>query len=286
MKVWKVYKIILGIMLFLSIERFCRFQTGGFRVSKVCVEYDYGFSEASSEIPSEMRVLLDQPYTFLGRGVQFFAFLGEDQKTVLKLFKHHHTGIPIDFIEKWFPSFLRDPLIEKRKRRMQRLFKSAYIAKTKLAQETGVFFCHLAKNKSDSFPIILKDKLGSPFPLDLGITEFVVQKKAIDAEKTLDTLLQKKQVDEAILAMQKLLVLIEERSQKGIKNKDGKILENYGFIENEPIEMDIGSYIYRNHSTCPNPHRNASQKAKKQLLHWVQKHHLTFYDQIQQALNS
>lgn len=273
-------------MLFFSIERFCRFQTGGFRVSKVCVEHDYKFSEASSEIPSEMRVLLDQPYTFLGRGVQFFAFLGDDQKTVLKLFKHHHTGLPIDFIEKWFPRFLQDPLIKKRERRMQRLLKSAYIAKTNLAQETGIFFCHLAKNKDDSFPIILKDKLGSRFSLDLAKTEFVLQKKAIGVEKTLHTLLQKKQVDEAILAMQKLLVLIEERSKKGIKNKDEKILQNFGFIEKEPVEIDIGSYIYRNHSTCVNPHRNASQKAKKKLLLWIQKHHAIFYDQIQQELNS
>lgn len=285
MRIWKIYKIIFIIILFFGIERFCRSQTGGFRPAKVCAEHDYGFQETSHEIPSEIRYLLQQSFTFLGRGVQFFAFIGEDKKTVLKLFKHHHTGIPIDWIEKCFPNCLKTFVVKKREKRMLRLLRSAYIAKTFLSKETGVFFCHLGKQKTYPLPILVKDKLGTSFLLDLEKTEFVLQKKAIPVKKKLQALLQENKIDEAIEAMQKILLLIEERSQKGIKNKDGKILQNCGFIDHDAIEIDIGSYIYRQQSTCVNPHKKASLKAKKQLLAWIRRYYAPLYDRIKKALD-
>ena len=267
MKRSKIYKILLTLVLFVGIERFCRFQTEGFRLSKATSQYPYSYEEEISERPAT----LDQPFYFLGSGVQFYVFIGQDKQTVLKLFKHHHMGFSTDFLTQFLPS--SHPLLKKREKRMLHLFASVKIASQTLPDQTGVLYTHLQKTDRLLGEAIIHDKLHIAHRLDLDKTEFVLQRRATPAYEHLDALFGEKRIDEALTSMQDLVRLIHTRSELGVKNKDGNILENCGFLEGRPIELDIGSFIFRTSSKHPNPHQKAALRARLQLLGWVKRHY-------------
>ncbi|NGX47202.1 MAG: hypothetical protein K1000chlam3_00574 [Chlamydiae bacterium] len=266
---FKIYKFFLATLLFFAVERFCRWQTDGFRYTKAACRHPYPFSYQTKTLPEN----LQQSFYFLGSGVQFYAFLGEDRKTILKLFKHHHMGLSTDLAKKLLPKAIATPLICAREKRMSHLFESAKIAIEKLPDQTGVYFLHIDKTSTCLGKTHIYDKLGIAHEIDLDQTDFVLQKKAEPTSEHLDRLFQGGQIKEAILSMKKLLALIEDRSRLGIKNKDGNVLENCGFLGECPVELDIGSFIYRVQSTNPDPHAKAALRATLQLLGWVKKNY-------------
>jgi len=276
MKRSKIFNIILCLFLVIAVERFCRWQTGGFLFTKATTAHVYPFSSTPQVGPSE----LHQTFYFLGSGVQSYAFLGEDGKTVIKLFKHHHMGLSTDLMKKLLPQAIATPILRNRENRMKHIFKSAQIAFEELPEETGVYYTHLGKTDCLLGQITLCDKIGIFHQLDLDQTEFVLQKRAEPVCERLHILFRSKKTGEAMQAMQNLLTLIENRSRKGIKNKDGKVTENCGFIRDTPIELDIGSYAYRSRSTNPDPHKKAVLKATLQLLHWVK---INYPENLQQC---
>ncbi|MDN3506481.1 MAG: hypothetical protein P0S96_04555 [Simkaniaceae bacterium] len=254
--------------LFFGVERFCRLQTDGFRLTKALCQHSYPFSYSYGK-----PLNLDQPFYFLGSGVQFYAFLGEDKQTILKLFKHHHMGLSTDLCEKLLPKSFASSIMAKREKRMHHIFTSTKIAASRLPRETGTVFLHIDKKPMGLGKITIHDKLGISYEVDLDKTDFLLQKRAVPASTYLKKLFKKGATDEAIFAMQAMKHLIEKRSRMGIKNKDGNILENCGFLEGEPVELDIGSFIYREHSTNPDPHSKATFRATLQMLGWVKKNH-------------
>lgn len=256
----RLIKTVFLLLLIFGVERFWRLQTGGFKLSKVQTDHHYPFSSTPQKIDP---TLLQQRFTYLGSGVQFYAFLGADGTTILKLFKQHHFGPSISLLNKLLPPFLVAPIIEKREKRMLHLLKSAQIAAQLLPNETQLFYTHLQKTEKMFGKTTLIDKMGFSHELNLDKTEFVLQKRCIPAGIYLKNLSNKQE------AIDKLLTLIEERSKKGIKNKDGKVLENMGFIDGKAVELDIGSYKMRSKSTHPNPHLKARLKAEKKLMDWI-----------------
>lgn len=270
MKRLKIFNILLGGFLFLSIERFCHSQTDGFRLNKAISSHEYPFKYSSQNTS----LSLHQPFYYLGKGVQFYAFLGEDGQTILKLFKHHHFGLSTDALKKCVPNFFSKRIIACRERRMGHLFESVRIACEEIPMNTGVFFVHIGKNSSRLGRGIIYDKLGIQHEIDWDKTDFLLQTRAEPVKQHLSRLFQKGQIKEAIAHMTKLIHSIEERSRLGIKNKDGNILENCGFVGDDyPIEIDIGSFVHRTHSVNPDPHSKAGMRARLQLLGWVKRNY-------------
>lgn len=269
MKRSTLVKLGLTLLLIGGIERFCQWQTGGFRIEKVRQDHIYPFSFAQRPPPPE----LHQTFTFLDSGVQGFAFLGEDQKTVLKLFKHYHGRISTDFLDRCMPRPLAKFLVQKREKRLGHILASAQMAHEKLPDMTGVFFTHLAKTAQHLGSITLIDHVGIAHTLPLDQVEFILQKKAELIENRLHALFEQNNREGAIEAMKTLLRLIETRSRQGIKNKDGKVLKNTGFIGAQAVEIDIGSFVVRGPSSHPGAHKKAARKAKRQLLTWIATHY-------------
>lgn len=262
-----MFKIILALILFFSLERFCYWQTDGFRFSKVTTTHQYPFDSPFHPPPQSVH----QSFHYLGKGVQFYVFIGDDQQTILKLFKHHHAGLSTDNLPHQLASIL-----ERREKRVVRLFKSTEIALKDLPEETGVFYTHLNKSAAQLGKIKLYDKIGIKYELDLDQTEFILQKRAVPLEEKLHSLFTTHQTEKAIDAMHSLLMLLDNRSMKGVKNKDGgHLIRNCGFIGDNPVEIDVGSYVY---SEKNGPIKRV--KPINKLLEWVEKN---YPDQLQQC---
>lgn len=263
----------------MALERFCYYQTGGFRLSKASTLHLYDFSSPFIEPPCN----LDQPFHYLGKGVQFYVFVGEDRQTILKLFKHHHSGLSTDNLKKVLPDWIIAPILERREKRVTHLFRSSLIALQQLSEETAILYTHLNKSDDQLGTTKIFDKLGIVHNLNLDQTEFIIQKRAKPLEEGLHELFSTNQVEEAISRMQKLAALIETRRNKGIKNKDRRILRNCGFLNDAPLEIDVGSYVYAK-KTTPLKAEKEKKKAIWKLLNWVEDHYPEHLQQSKDGL--
>ncbi len=260
MKYWKTFsKILLSFLLFIGADKLIRTQTHGFRVEKT--RSDYPISPQWEVESNNPKTLLAQPFYFLGSGVQCYAFLGEDNTTVLKLFKHYHMGPPSKTLQTLSCPRLvrrvRDKILTKRRIRIESIFSSACIAHNNLSKETQIL--HLNINPKDAhYPTIkLYDNIGICHQIDLNTTPFVLQKKA---EPLLPYL--EKNKDKAKSILNSLLACISHRKNLGILNGDRHAERNFGVIDGKVVEIDVGSF-----TTSP----NVKPYEMHQLKKWIQK---------------
>ncbi|MFI5335030.1 MAG: hypothetical protein ACHQT8_07740 [Chlamydiales bacterium] len=240
----KKFKFLWIALGFIAVERFCYVQTAGFRLSKTHSDFVYESSCSNEEM--EAPALFDQVYTFLGTGVQCYAFLSEDGKTVLKLFKHYH-NMPIEgfFKELPLPALLhkwRAHLLSRREARLRSIFSSCEIAAQEWREETGLLFLHLKPTRFLNKKVTLIDKLGIAHEIDLDTSAFLLQKKAEMLADKLERMKKNKDYTSMKECLHSLSSLITQRCNKGIANSDLRLERNIGFIENRALEIDLGSF--------------------------------------------
>lgn len=265
-------------LLLVGLERLYYRQNGGFRIANVLspVPPVYTCDEDLSKIDH----LLDQPFRFLGSGGTSYVFLGEDQTTVLKLFKHQHLITKNFLFHLHFPGVLDTLRIDKiAKREKQHLhkrqaffFNSCKLAYQHLKEETGLIFLCLAPNAHFTREIKLIDAWGIPHYLDLSQTEFALQKKADMLFPTLEQLLSSGRKEEVKDAIDSLLSLMHTRCNKGIGDRDPNLLINFGFVSGKAVEIDLGSYYLK--STPNSPFQTAQEifLSTYALQKWLEKH--------------
>ncbi len=242
-------QIALLIISFIFIERFCHQKTGGFQISKI--ESDHAFNpDWATPIPSNqerdhIRTILDQRYTFFSYGGQAYVFLSDDGKTVLKLFKQHHLRVP-----SWIKTIplpktfkrIRDKWVHRKEDKFYLFFNSCKIAFDDFRDYTGLIYLHLNPTDYLNQQISIVDKLGIEHKIDLDHTDFALQHRAKLPKKHFRNLRKKNDYTAAQKSLDSLIDMIVERSQKGIADRDPNIRRNCGFIGEQAVEIDLGSY--------------------------------------------
>lgn len=264
------------VVLLFGLERLYYRQNGGFSIAKVISPVPP--SAALSEFAEDD--LLDQPFHFLGSGGTSYVFLGEDGKTVLKLFKHQHLVASSFFFRIALPSAcdawrVRKILEQERKhlhKRQAFFFNSCALANRDLKEESGLIYLCLQPDSHFARQIKLIDTWGISHYLDLSRTEFALQKKADLLFPTLERLIIDGREKEAKAAIDSLISLICRRCEKGIGDRDPNLVINFGFVEGKAIEFDLGSYF-------SNPSLNTPFATAKELFfstyalrQWLEKH--------------
>jgi hypothetical protein len=141
-----VKKIILAIFIVIALERFCHWQTAGFRPYKIVSTA----SSHTSPCPEEIAKTLEQPFYFLGSGNQFYAFESQDRTLVIKFLKYRRPSAGA-------------------------VRTSAALAYDHLKEETGLIY---ANAHQFTAPLTIYDKIGIAHVIDLNRCEFFLQKKA------------------------------------------------------------------------------------------------------------
>jgi hypothetical protein len=265
-----LFKILLTACCVFGLEKAIRTQTNGFRLEKTRCDSSFSPSWETPPHPLADNVL-DQPFFFLGSGVQCYAFLSQDGTTVLKLFKHFHFGpsskqlakLPLpSFCENW-----RNTLLKKRTKRMESIFSSALLAYQELPEQTGVFHLHINPQDKGYPRVILYDKIGIRYAIDLNQTPFLLQKKA---DLLYSYITDHQEETKGII--DSLFHCITQRTQLGIANNDPKIYSNFGVLDGKVVEIDIGSFV-------ENPYTKKALFSKRELYYetlefkkWLQGH--------------
>lgn len=118
----------------------------------------------------EAREIFKQPFTYLGKGKNFFVFESADGKYVLKFLNCKNANA----------SGIED------------IFESCKLAACHAPRVTGVVYCHLNRSCDINSNVELKDKLGLSHTVFLDSVPFVLQKKAQLFFPTLQKLLDAK----------------------------------------------------------------------------------------------
>jgi hypothetical protein len=172
----------------------------------------------------QAREILEQPFFYLAKGRQFYAFLSQDGKYVLKLMKcQRFNMLP------WAKTLQPARFCYKQKQ-IKALFTSCQIAADELSDVTGVLFVHLVPFAETKMRVTIFDKLNSAHELNLDTVPFLLQ-----------TYVAQGSHPEA----QKLISLLAyETAKRGYIDTDSGGLErgNIGFVDNKAVYIDVGTF--------------------------------------------
>lgn len=187
---------------------------------------------------------IKQKFYYLGRGRQCFAFASEDGEYVLKLPRSDIYQTP--FWMRALPCFETRAACQKEKlRRKHFIMDSFRIAANEMKKETGTLSLHLDKTFYEGRQIHLVDPLGISLKLPADRVSFILQKKQPILMKAFADALEKEQKADAVRILAAFIDVVLEREKKGIGNKDGSFLKNYGYDGKLGYQIDIGSFFKR-----------------------------------------
>lgn len=269
-----LFKIFTFLTVFVLLERFSYKQTDGFAREKICSHLTYHPEwETAPLSPSDKETVLkvlDQSFTYLGKGAQSYVFESQDKKYVIKFFRHSHMRPPIWVLSPIFPSFLK-PYKEKKiaygQGKVSRDFGSYKIAYEEMREETGLIYLHLNKTKDLKKKTTIYDKIGIAHQLDLDDMEFLLQKKAELIYPTLQILIDCGNLEQAKNSLSDLINLISLRCDKGIFDKDPDLNTNFGFSEGRAIQIDVGRF--RNEEYTAEEKRDELLRITDHLKQWL-----------------
>ena len=241
--------ILTGLALLLAAvlgERAYYLKNRGFSISKIVSSKP----SVKSQVPPEVDSLLNQSFHFIGAGGTSFVFLGDDKKTILKLFKHHQLYFKHSLFHLAFPApcdawRIKKILLREKEHRHKRhhfFFNSCQLAFNELKEETGLIYFCSSPNPHFDGDVLLYDAWGIPHTLHLSQTEFALQKRATLLFPHLKALIEQRREEEAKKAIDAFLAIIVTRCKKGIGDRDPNLRINFGFVDGKAIEFDLGSY--------------------------------------------
>lgn len=195
--------------------------------------------------PACLDRILTQPFHYLAQGTQMVAYESEDKTVVLKLFNPMRP-LKKEWYKEWalwkhyssFKWISRAWL--KQKERLFKLFERHKIAYELLKEETGLLYVHLFPSAQVTHYLHVTDQNGKNHILPLEKTPFVLQKKAILVPAYLQKLLEQGEIEKAHLALHRLETLLAKRARLGITDRIQTMHNNYGFVGDQPIQLDVG----------------------------------------------
>ncbi len=221
----------------------------GFTLQKILSKHPYNSRWDFGQPTEEQEALLDQvasqTFRYLGSGAECYAFLSEDGQIVIKLFKQKHMKTQIPFAGCPMPyeyKLMRDELISRRSAKRMKCFGSYQIAYERIKKYTGVLFLHLNHTTNINRSIRLITPKGKPYILDMDKLEFLIQKRADSVYIHIMELMDSGKVEEAKDAITSILDLLVNRSLSGVGDSDTDCEKNIGFINGEPVHIDVGEF--------------------------------------------
>ncbi|MCP5506506.1 MAG: hypothetical protein H7A38_06455 [Chlamydiales bacterium] len=262
---------------------------------------DFGYANITSSLPNHpewnvevtpeelqaAKKILAQSYTYLASGSQSYVFLSEDGNYVLKFFKHKRWRLSPLLEALPLPANLEAKRLrwkEKKNETVHSTFGSCITSFRTFPKETGTLFVHLNKSPLDQ-TIVLRDRIGFKHHIELSDVEFVLQKRAIPTDHYLLSLKEEGKTEEAKEALASLLAFTFHRAQKGFSDKDPHPIRNFGFIEGEAVEIDIGGFhhdpkkdlnYFRNHEIL---------RIERKLLPWLEENYPDLLPAAQEELS-
>jgi hypothetical protein len=277
---WLLLSIVslVSVLVVVKVQQFCHKRTDGFSLNKIQSKLSYHPQWALPHPPEkdlqEIKSLLAQKFFYLAKGAQCHVFVSEDQKYVIKFFRHHHMRPPswIALIPSTFETFRKKK--ENRKwGKLHKDFNSYHLAFTQLKEQTGLIFLHLNKSSHLKHQLTIVDKIGIEQKIDLDQMEFILQKRADLVYPAIDHWMQKNNTTSAEDALSNLVSLLHLRLKKGLFDKDPDLNTNFGFIGTQAVQIDIGRFKKATEPMTPKQEKDTIIRITDNLKQYLDSHY-------------
>lgn len=283
----KYFRIFSFALALFFCVRIYYFLTDDFRVSSITPPAALpSFLKEISFTPKEqeeLALLFSQPFYYLGKGAQSYAFVSQDQTVVIKFFKFKHLK-PSFFVEA-LPSFsifkdYKESVKSRKMKKFARVFSGYQLAYEENKEESGLLYLHLVPTKKQLPTLRLVDKIGREYLLPLDDLVFLIQKKGISFEDRLRAALDKNEWEKAKQAIQKITDLYLNEYSKGMYDYDRGVLYNTGFVDDTPFHLDVGQLTKNAQYREASIYRYHLLEMYGEIQNWIKKN---FPDKVEQS---
>lgn len=193
-------------------------------------------------LDKEAKKILQETFTYIGRGRQCFAFQSNDGKYVLKFPRTDIYSTPL--WAKVLPvKAYRTQLEAAHKEREEFIRESFKISFNSLKEETGLIAVHLGQTEPSKTLLTVVDAAGSKHKLPLYKTSFVLQYKYPILMNEYLKARKEESPDKAKKILDALVDVVIRRAKLGVLNRDRSFLRNFGFDGDKAYQIDVGSFF-------------------------------------------
>ncbi len=240
------YFLLMCVGLFLAARLYYRL-TDDFRIANIVYPLPF---KATWETPSlndvdsqNLKAILDQPYFYIGKGAQCYAFESKDGEYVLKFFKFKHLkpNLFVDALPSISPfKAFKEQAIERKKRKLISVFNGYDLAYRENREASELIYLHLVPTTDLHLNVLVYDKIGFERNIELDPVVFLIQRKGETLRTHLRNLLDHENLAGAKEAMAEILSMYISEYKKGIYDHDHGVLHNTGFVDGKPFHLDVG----------------------------------------------
>ncbi len=225
-------KYVLFCALFLSLPFLFK---RDFKVPPIHADIPFNPAWEAPPPSEEILTFLQQPFLYLAHGNQSTVFESQDGRYVLKLFRYKGSRFPLlQQLKNSFAKKPKTPLLLK----LHKTFTAAHLAHTHAQPFTCVLYTHLNLTQNQLPRLVLKARRTFSLPLDRY--RFVLQRKVNPFKATL--LSAKHDPARMQRLIESFVSLLIRRSALGIRNADPNLGPNFGFLDDQAVELDFGNY--------------------------------------------
>ncbi|MDN3506477.1 MAG: hypothetical protein P0S96_04535 [Simkaniaceae bacterium] len=245
-------RYILIALLCLLLCQFAQKKTDRFTLSKVATQL---LEAPCSEVDER---LLDQSFTYLGKGGQSYVFASDDGQYVLKVFRSSRLKI-LQLLSHFSSHFSVKK--EKLEEEMRQTLESYQLAFEELKEETALVAVHLDRHEELHGTLSIIDNLKIRHTMDPNLIPFVIQRRA--------TLVKEKMKENPSKThFESLLTLLRAKKEAGIEDSDPNLSKNFGFIGDRAVQIDPGRF-----TRTGSLNLDRLKESKDDFQHFLNAHH-------------
>lgn len=258
MRIRAILILLSGAFCLILIGKWCLKQTDGFQITRITSSVP---AQECWAIPSPNREqellldsLLEQPFTYLSKGGQAYAFISKDQTIVLKLFKMHRFYQCKSLYKVRIPGWIdlwRIRLLELQKNKLRRAFNGNTLAYTLFREETGMLYLNLNANPAlKNKHVILVDKLHISHRVSLEHIPFSLQIKVEKAFPLIASRWIHHDQQGAKHLVREMFHYFNTRKNKRLIDLDGALRRNMGILQEKVVSIDSGGFALAEPELC------------------------------------
>ena len=267
--------------------------TDDFRLSNITYDMPYeenwSIAAPSSVQETQLEQILNQPFFYLGKGAQSYAFASQNDRYVIKFFKFKHLR-PSWFVDMLPPvSFLKTYKEKQSARKARKLFgvfNSYKLAFDVDRDESGLIFIQLNTTKNPKRQVTVIDKIGFKHRIELDSVPFIVQYKGETLRTVLARLLDQQDVETAKQRINQILNLYVGEYRKGIFDHDHGVMQNTGFVGDKPIHLDVGKLLKEEKMRDPAFAKKDLLLVAQKIKEWIKTRFPDYYSTLSEFIDA
>ena len=214
---------------------------------------------------------LQQPYFYLGKGRQCFAFVSQDGQHVIKFLNYRRYNKPfwVRLIppHDWLP--WQAAIEAHRHKRFDSVVNGFQLGMSRLREETGLEYIHF--QRGEGLPVLtIFDEIHRIHKIDLNGVAFALQRKATPLFEELEWRWRQSGKEGLNEAMRQYFALIQRRCDLEISDDAGR---NCGFFQGRAVLIDTGRISHDPSLKSKKGIDREMKMATKKLRKWLQARH-------------